>query len=341
MEEPAPYGGFIVKSIEDEKANAAELEQLSVEVQYQGTTQQIRPEALHLNGVDNLSTEEIKAYVDYYLNYTSEFDNDKQKITYSQIPFEDQLTFRVEWIDDSNVNVVFKTSHENRNALAQLRSEPMTNDANDVNKTIQEVLAKPYDPIVAFRKSQSLVNRLALANGEADKKAGGGGNADGNGNGNGEGESKMDEDESAIELRIRQSFQSDRKVKNASQYSRYYLIHGEPERQPRRRYAPRRRDTEEKQEQEDLFADKLKKSQPVHDRRGDDDLFRERLASKGRGRGDGDDDLFKSKVQNRRGRRNDGGDEEEEDLFAEKLKKRTRSRSPTRPMDGTGHFWVR
>ena len=40
----------------------------------------------------------------------------------------------------------------------------------------------------------------------------------------------MEEDESSIELIIRQSFQSDRKVKNAREYSRYYLIHGEPER---------------------------------------------------------------------------------------------------------------
>lgn len=290
MTEPevAPYGGFIVKTLEDEKANEAQLEELAIEVEYNGTTQKLRPEALRLNGVDNLSTEEIKSYVDYYLNYTTSRNEELDKIEYNQIPFDEQITFRVEWIDDSNVNVVFKTNQDNLRALRQLSRDPIEIDDNDstfINEVIQERRAKDYNPIIAFRSSQSLSNRLGLKEKAKDDEQEG-----------------MIEDESSIELRIRQSFQLDRKVKNASQYSRYYLIHGEPERPRRSRsiHRHRRREPEilakKEEEQEDLFADKLKQG---------------RSSSR------------KQAI------------EEEEDLFAEKLK-RSRSRSPTR--SGTSRY---
>ncbi|CCG21931.1 hypothetical protein CORT_0B02130 [Candida orthopsilosis Co 90-125] len=291
MTEPevAPYGGFIVKTLEDEKANEAQLEELAIEVEYNGTTQKLRPEALRLNGVDNLSTEEIKSYVDYYLNYTTSRNEELDKIEYNQIPFDEQITFRVEWIDDSNVNVVFKTNQDNLRALRQLSRDPIEIDDNDstfINEVIQERRAKDYNPIISFRSSQSLSNRLGLKEKAKDNEQEG-----------------MIEDESSIELRIRQSFQSDRKVKNASQYSRYYLIHGEPERPRRSRpiHRHRRREPEilakKEEEQEDLFADKLK--------------------------------------QGRSSSREQAIDEEEEDLFADKLK-RSRSRSPTR--SGTSRY---
>lgn len=234
MTEPevAPYGGFIVKTLEDEKANEAQLEELAIEVEYNGTTQKLRPEALRLNGVDNLSTEEIKSYVDYYLNYTTSRNEELDKIEYNQIPFDEQITFRVEWIDDSNVNVVFKTNQDNLRALRQLSRDPIEIDDNDstfINEVIQERRAKDYNPIISFRSSQSLSNRLGLKEKAKDNEQEG-----------------MIEDESSIELRIRQSFQLDRKVKNASQYSRYYLIHGEPERPRRSRpiHRHRRREPE-------------------------------------------------------------------------------------------------
>lgn len=267
MTEPevAPYGGFIVKTLEDEKANEAKLEELAIEVEYNGTTQTLRPEALRLNGVDNLSTEEIKSYVDYYLNYTTSHNAELDKIEYNQIPFDEQVTFRVEWIDDSNVNLVFKTNLDNLRALRQLSRDPVEIDDNDpsfINEVIQERQAKDYNPIIAFRSSQSLLNRLGFK--EKPK---------------GDQQEDMMEDESSIELRIRQSFQLDRKVKNASQYSRYYLIHGEPERPRRTTHRRRRREpTEQKEEEEeeDLFADKLKQGR-ASSRNDEEDLFADKL----------------------------------------------------------------
>lgn len=275
MTEPevAPYGGFTVKTLEDEKANEANLEELAIEVGYNGSTQKLRPEALRLNGVDNLSTEEIKSYVDYYLNYTTSHNEELDTIEYNQIPFEEQVTFRVEWIDDSNVNIVFKTNHDKLRALRQLCGDPIDINEDDpsfITEAIQERRAKDYNPIVAFRSSQSLSNRLGLKEKSKDDQQEG-----------------MMEDESSIELRIRQSFQLDRKVRNASQYSRYYLIHGEPERtrRPRPPHRHKRRDFEvkanaEKEEEEDLFADKLKQGrtrsrEPVID--DDEDLFADKL----------------------------------------------------------------
>ncbi|KAI5970268.1 hypothetical protein CANMA_000620 [Candida margitis] len=292
MTEPevAPYGGFIVKTLEDEKANEAQLEELAIEVDYNGTTQRLRPEALRLNGVDNLSTEEIKSYVEYYLNYTTSRNEDLDKIEYHQIPFDEQVTFRVEWIDDSNVNIVFKTNQDNLKALRQLSSDPIEIDDQDpsfINEVIQERRAKDYNPIIPFRSSQSLSNRLGLKEKPKEDKQ----------------EEGMMEDESAIELRIRQSFQSDRKVKYASQYSRYYLIHGEPERtrRPRPSHRHKRREPvneiKEEEEEEDLFADRLSRGH---------NSSRGQIA------------------------------DDEEDLFADKLK-RSRSRSPTRS-GGSSHY---
>ncbi|KAI5964252.1 uncharacterized protein KGF55_002194 [Candida pseudojiufengensis] len=289
--EVAPYGGFIVKSLEDEKANEAKIEELSIEVDYNGTVQKIRPEAFKLNGVDNLSTEEIKSYIDYYLNYTVTQDEENGELKYNQIPFDDQITFRVEWIDDSNVVIVFKTNQDQINALRQIRRIATTLDENDpnfINEVIQEVDAKDYNPIIQFRKSQSLSNRLGLPEKDPNEVT------------------SIEEDETSIELKIRQAFQSDRKVKNASQYSRYYLVHGEPERD----LHPRRHKHHHRRSRRDGESIEIKANEPE------------------------EEDLFADKLKGNNGRKTEirNGDDEEEDLFANKLKK-TRSRSPTRNND--------
>jgi hypothetical protein len=81
-------------------------------------------------------------------------------------------------------------------------------------------------------------------------------------------------------LYIRQSFQSDKKVKNAKEYSRYYLLHGEPER--RRFYKRERRDRSDRRSsrrksEEDLFADKLKQAKKNDYGDDDEDLFADRM----------------------------------------------------------------
>ncbi|KAI5956401.1 hypothetical protein KGF54_000876 [Candida jiufengensis] len=324
MNEPevAPYGGFIVKSLDDEKENQAKIEELSIEVEHNGTIQKLRPEAFRLNGVDNLSTEEIKSYVDYYLNYTVSKDPETGKLIYNQIPLEDEINFRVEWIDDSNVVIVFKTNQDNLKAIRQVRNIALTTDENDpdiIDEIIQEVDAKDYNPIIEFRKSQSLSNRLGLPEKESET---------------------IDEDETFTELKIRQAFQSDRKIKNASQFSRYYLLHGEPEREvrPRRKNFNRNRHEREPtmnhndQDNEDLFSKK------AYFKRHNENETPTTIEQE-----DEEEDLFADKLKGRNGRRieisstRNQDDEDlfakkrgvEEDLFAHKLKK-TRSRSPTR-----------
>ncbi|KAI3403311.2 hypothetical protein KGF56_003899 [Candida oxycetoniae] len=299
----------VIKTIEDEKANEAQLAELSIEVESNGVRQFVRPEATRLNGVDNLSTDEIKSYVEYYLNYTTSIDEETSKIIYNQIPFDKQLSFRVEWIDDSNVNIVFKSSSENRRCLELLSQDPIINNDSEsdyINEVIKERQAKPYNPIVAFRKNQSLLNRLGLAETkeQQQQEEGGGGAA------------TMDEDESFVELRLRQSFQSDRKVKNASQFSRYYLLHGEPERQPRHARSGHRQNPHRESRKQRGEGKNVNENVNLNEDE-DEDLFADRLKER--------------RFRSRNHRFTDNNDEE--DLFPEKLKK-SRSRSPIRRNNG-------
>lgn len=321
MTEPevAPYGGFLVKSLEDESENLKQLQQQSIEITTaQGTIETIRPEAIKITGVDNLSTNDIQNYVDYYINYTTTIINpETNELKYELVPFDQLIEFKIEWIDDSSVNIAFKTIDDCYKGLQKISESPILEKLGTqeyIEQSIIERKGKSYNPIIDFKKHQNLANRLKLAN---ESK-----NTDNNevkteeldsGDANGVGASTgdMEEDEVFVELIIRQSFQLDRKVKNASQYSRYYLIHGEPERRPRKHLNPQRRNkyptgyrSRRKNEgndddQEDLFADKLKEER-----------------------------------QSRSNNRNIvvGGDDDEEDLFADKLKqsKRDRSRSPMR-----------
>ncbi|RCK65053.1 hypothetical protein Cantr_00620 [Candida viswanathii] len=298
--EVAPYGGFMIKTLEDESKSAAELTTHQHEVTTAaGTTETIRPESLTILGVDSLSTSNIESYVNYYLNYVLVDDDEPDLITgelgtkYAMKPNGECIEFRIEWVNDTAVNVIFKTVGECSRALKELRSVELMGgfDVGDeaqreeyVRECAVEVPAKSYNPVIEFQKMQEA--RRGGAATEKKKKE--------------EVEVGMDEDESSVELLIRQSFQLDRKVKNAREYSRYYLIHGEPDRRHSHRggsnggrrsyrerdsYRPKRNDDDE---EEDLFAEKLGRLR--HSRR----------------------------------------DEEEEDLFADKLRQANRDRSPTR-----------
>lgn len=297
MSEPqvAPYGGLLTKTLDDEKAREAKLEQQAIEVQVNGQTEVLRPEAIHVRGVDNLSTEDIKAFVDYYINYTVSEQQEQvegqeeptTKINYEPLPIDEQITFRIQWINDTSVNISFKTMEDAHKALTGISISSNPNIVVDLNEeqkiqdAIQERETKPYRPIIDFRKQQNLSNRLGVAS-EANENQ----NTVEQDNG-------MDEDDSSIVLYVRQSFQSDRKVKNASAYSRYYLLHGEPERKPRHhnKYRLReshrgrrdRRDRRNDEEEEDLFADKLRQSRNENgrNRRADEeDLFPGRSRSR-------------------------------------------------------------
>lgn len=287
MAEPAPYGGFMTRTLDAEKEQQEKLKQQQVDIVVNGETETLRPEALHIRGVDNLSTDDIKAFVDYYLNYhVSQTESGE---VYEAKP--EEITFRVQWIDDTNVNVAFKTHEDARAGLDALSiTDPNTVPAQEelsqeyVSSMVQERETKPYNPSIAFHKELKARQRRALPQDERDlfeKKV--------------EEEEQieeMDEDENTLTLYVRQSLQSDRKVKNAAAYSRYYLLHGEPDRtRPRGRGQFKRderevraesereraeREPEREPEAEDLFADKLKNGSR-RTREDDEDLFAWRM----------------------------------------------------------------
>lgn len=299
--EVAPYGGFMVKSLEEETKQLNDLTNHQYEITtLEGKTETIRPESLKIIGVDNLSTKNIENYINYYINYNQIEYEEVDLITNELIKGkkfqlkenQDCIDFKIEWINDESVNVTFRNIQDSNKVLKELRMEELKGSFEDeitrdeyLKNCIIETPAKSYNPIIEFEKIQNL-------NGSNETKQEG---------------VDMEEDESSIELIIRQSFQSDRKVKNAREYSRYYLIHGEPERTKhhhhrhhqngRRSYRERdsyrpRRNNDDDDDEEDLFADKLGKTNPTN-------------------------------------RRNNHVDEEE-DLFADKLKHANRDRSPTR-----------
>lgn len=310
MSEPevAPYGGLLTKSLDEEKEREAKLQEQSIEVNVNNVVETVRPEALHLRGVDTLSTDDIKAYIDYYINYLVKEvpveGEDSPTVEYEALPIDQQLEFRVQWVSDTSVNIVFKTMEQALDTLQKLSislNQEMQQEVPEMTRiqdAIQEREAKPFSPVIQFRKHQNLSNRLGISTDESSNQD----------------ESKfMDEDESSVVLYTRLSFQSDRKVKNARAYSRYYLLHGEPERKPHRgsfrgRGAHR---SSRFNKEDDLFAEKLRK---VGRNTRESRESREGRGSRGRHRRDENDD---------------------DDLFADKLKNlqkdgRDRSRSPMR-----------
>lgn len=292
----------MTKPLEDEKNREAKLKEQQVEVNYNGNTEVLRPEALKIAGVDNLSTEEITSFLDLYLNYTTTVVDD---VT-SYEALDNQVTFRVEWINDSSVGIAFQTHDDCLYALRQLSTyspidEPTPDLTNQVyvSAIIQERESKSYNPVLAFRNHQSLFSRLGINKEENEE------------------EQKMDEDESSIVLLVRQAFQSDRKVKNAALYSRYYLIHGEPDRKQRYREKRDRRKYDKLVED----AKDFKEDAPQEPQEPEVDLFADRLVGRSERparseRSGGRPSKFKKYNRN----------DDEEDLFAHKL----RERSPTR-----------
>ncbi|KAK6197442.1 uncharacterized protein RJT21DRAFT_123264 [Scheffersomyces amazonensis] len=321
----APYGGFIVKTLDEEKERELKLQQQStIEVNINGNTETLRPEALHIRGVDSLSSEDIKSFVDYYVNYLVTKDEETGKETYEQLPIDEQITFRIQWVNDSDINIAFKTHEDSFKALKKLSitasnpaiyeedkpQELTVENVDYLTEIIQERETKPYNAVLNFIKHRDLSARLGLTNQPSEP----------NGDEPQQESETMEEDHSSVVLHIRQSFQSDRKVKNAKLYSRYYLLHGEPERQQHRRnnYRDRerrpRRDRDQdnrsqEQQDEDLFAEKLANPNvAIFNRRSNDDISEDAIIP----------DDKPSQVEQE--------EEEEEDLFAYKLRERSPSR---------------
>ncbi|GEQ67412.1 hypothetical protein JCM33374_g1077 [Metschnikowia sp. JCM 33374] len=293
--EPAPYGGFMTRTIDVEKQQKELLAKQEVEVIVNGTAETLRPNAIHVRGVDNLSTEEISAFVDLYLNHDSEAPNEADAPAYHRV--DDSIWFRVQWIDDSNANIIFNTHSDALQALERLsehwpqvensaseESEPSGVFSQDyLDVLVEERKAKSYSASIPFYKYQKHLKEMAEGSdlfeakkAEIEEQK----------------ESEMDEDSSSVVLYIRQALQSDRKVRNAAAYSRYYLLHGEPDRTKPR---PSRRDLDDtrgrgtyardEDDDEDLFASKIKTvSEKRKAEEVEEDLFAWRLRERSPGR---------------------------------------------------------
>lgn len=251
----------MTRTRDEEKEQQAVLEQQQAEVSVGGVAEVLRPEALHIRGVDSLSTEDITTYIDYYANYTRDGD--------TFVAREDPVRFRVQWIDDANVNAVFKTHREASDVLRSVCAfSGATPDgalpAEYVAQLVEEREAYAYAPTLALRRylQQQEEDLFAAKKEQAQQQ------------------SAMDEDDSSVVLHVRVSLQLDRKVKNAAAYLRYYLLHGEPDRTRPRRPANGRRSrgnyARDDGDDEDLFAAKLK-STGGRSRDDEEDLFASRM----------------------------------------------------------------
>lgn len=264
MAHVAPYSGFLTRTADAERAQT--------QITVNGTPETLRPEAVRLRGVDRFSTNHIKLYVDYHLNYT----DDDGVYTARR----DQEAFRIQWIDDTSANVVFGSHAAARRALEALGMcavpEPLYAGSDGAAgfaaeyaaELVQEREARPYEPTIAFHKHQQEAERAALPESERDLF-----------------ETKrlqkerereaLDEDGLETLLFVRILFQLDRKVKNAAVYSRYYLLHGEPDRAAAR--AERAKSRGDFARDDDLFADKLLQAQEP-----EEDLFAWKMDSRRR-----------------------------------------------------------
>lgn len=267
--EPAPYSGLMVKTLEDDQNRQQKLEEQSIQVTVNNTQETLRPEAVFIKGVDSLSTNNILAFINYYVNYNvkpAENEENSTELQYEPLPIDDQMEFRVQWVNDTSVTVVCKTHEDAKRCLLAISinsNAEGTVEEEDVTSLVQERETKPYNPVVEFQRRTDLSNRLNINQNDDEKSP--------------QESTEMDEDESAVVLYTRQAFQSDRKVKNAAAYSRYYLLHGEPERKPRRPrpHRPNRgRARDYNDEEDDLFAHKLRAKRAQEN--GDEDLFANR-----------------------------------------------------------------
>ncbi|ODV93527.1 hypothetical protein PACTADRAFT_87363 [Pachysolen tannophilus NRRL Y-2460] len=147
----------------------------------------VRPEALFLKGVDDLSPRDIKLYIDHYIRPDYSFTN-KEKY--------ENLNYKFEWINDSSLNIVFENKEACFEALSKLSKI-------DIDKL----------PISQERPAQEYIAQDI--------------------NGTKEDETAVESIQEDRKLFVRQSFSYDKKIKNARLYSRYYLLHGEPNKSDR------------------------------------------------------------------------------------------------------------
>ncbi|CDK26351.1 unnamed protein product [Kuraishia capsulata CBS 1993] len=156
-----------------------ELTQTAEPALQEHSPEEIRGTAINLRGVDDLSTREVKLFIDHYIKPGYSFATKDQFARFD---------CRLEWINDTSLNAVFETEEAATEALSLLLQ------AQDLDLSNAENVERECKPFV----------RAAV------------------------GGSAPTEDPD-VKLFARKATFADAKVKGAKQYSRYYLLHGEPE----------------------------------------------------------------------------------------------------------------
>ncbi|QPG73832.1 hypothetical protein FOA43_001147 [Brettanomyces nanus] len=157
-----------------------------------------RPNALLLRGVESLDTRAIKYYVDAYV---------KPGYSFANRDLFAMFNYKLEWVNDESINIVF-ISGEQAPEGAQEALKRLTDDSVDLDSLTptDERSAKPFQKEKDDKESNETADTgFVLAAPQPDD----------------------------FRLTVRQSFYGDRKVKNARIYSRYYLMHGQPDKAER------------------------------------------------------------------------------------------------------------
>ena len=105
-------------------------------------TLEVRPEAIHVRGVDNLSTDDVTRYA------------------LSLYPSAD---FTVEWIDDTSLNLVYESAEIATSALDVLSSEYI--------EEVSPVTLRPAKPLLEDQAVDGLQVRMALMGDKKEKGA--------------------------------------------------------------------------------------------------------------------------------------------------------------------------
>ena len=92
--------------------------------------------SLHLTGVDDLSTQQIKKYLDYHIKPNYSFTTRKQYA---------YLEYRLDWINDSEINIVFDYNLSNYNGR-RARKNHLKNNGVDLLEEIKGLAKKEVQP---------------------------------------------------------------------------------------------------------------------------------------------------------------------------------------------------
>ena len=111
-------------------------------VAYDIDPSQVRPEAVHLRGVDNLSTDDVKFYVSGI--YPSN-------------------EYNIEWIDDTSLNLVCESADIATSALQMLSSEHI--------EELPPSTLRPAKPLIGEKTMDGLKVRIAFMGDKKEKGA--------------------------------------------------------------------------------------------------------------------------------------------------------------------------